>query len=79
MKSTHHGYMPGNMTMERPRSWIVGIILDHEVAIASQHLCITSLGIFRTHNGFTVPSTVAIVKNKYVVAMEMNWLEIIYD
>lgn len=64
--------MPPNMAMEGPGTWIVGIVLDCDVAEGREVLSIATLRVGWIGDGYTVPLAGAGVQDIHVVAMEMH-------
>lgn len=54
-----HALMPCDVAVERPHSWIVGIDLDYDMPVPSQHLRVTPLWVLWIGDCFPVPGTIA--------------------
>lgn len=59
--------MKRDMTMEWPRSRVIGIELKHQVAESRHILSIPTLWILRTSNGYTIPRSSSVMENVEIV------------
>ena len=66
--------MPCDMTVKGPYTWIIRIVLHHDVPVGAHHLAVATLGVCRVDKRLVVVKAFAIVKNIHVVAMKMHWL-----
>lgn len=56
--------MPCDMAMEGPYAGVVGVDLDHDVAVTTQHLGIAALRVEWVGDRFAVPGTGAFGEDK---------------
>lgn len=66
--------MPRDMTVERPHSRIVGVILYHNVTVGSKQLHVSPLRIRRVGDRDSIPEAFTLVENEHIVAVKMHRL-----
>lgn len=61
--------VPGNVAMERPDTWVVGLNLNDKMALGLDNNGVTARRIAEIVSRLAVPDTRAVVENKHIVTI----------
>lgn len=64
--------MPSDVTVERPNTWIICVVLEDKVAIGTHHLDISALWVRRVNDSCSVVIAWPFGEDLHVVSVEMH-------